>query len=223
MNSRQLADRIGNVDDRLVQQAENTPNYGRQNRRRGLRRLVTAAAAAALMIASFTVGALAFSTERIVEVPTEKIVEVFAQREIIELDKLGLTLILPDSWAGQYELIPWEETYVMVCPEVRQAVLAQARQEYEDVGTEWPEELDRDPFAGGMLFYIVEIPEVLTPEQVEMFWSFTENRYLFATAECTYILYYASDVQCTGDTREQYQAMKESIRDIQIILNNVLN
>ena len=208
MNSKQFADRIGNVDDRLVHQAGNTPNYGRQNRRRGLRRFITAAVAAALMIASFTMGALAFSTE---------------QQEIIELEDLGLTLILPDRWAGKYEVVPWDGQYAIVSPEVRQAVLAKSRQEWEDGGMEWPEELDRNPFSGGMLFYIVGIPEVLTPEQVQdSEWNFAAYRYLFATAERTYLLYYASDVQCTNDTMEQYQTMERELRDIQIILNNVL-
>ena len=32
MNRKQLADRIGNIDDRLVQQAEDVPNYARRRR-----------------------------------------------------------------------------------------------------------------------------------------------------------------------------------------------
>lgn len=216
MNSKQFADRVGNIDDRLVHRAGNTPNYGRQNRRRGFRRFLTAAVAAALMVASFTVGAMAFSTETIVEVP--------AKQEIIKLEDLGITLILPDSWAGQYQVVPWDNgQYAVVCPEVRQAMLAWTRQEFEDGGLEWSDELDENPFTGGMLFYIAGIPEVLTPEQVEdSSWSFAEYRYLFATAERTYLLYYASDVQSTPDTREQYQALELGIRDIQIIINNVI-
>lgn len=30
MNQKQLSDRIGNIDDRFVQQAEHIPDYGRQ-------------------------------------------------------------------------------------------------------------------------------------------------------------------------------------------------
>ncbi len=59
MNERQFADRIGNIDDQLVEEAQ----Y-RQNRRGGaFRRFLVVAVAAALMVASFTVGALAISRE----------------------------------------------------------------------------------------------------------------------------------------------------------------
>lgn len=59
-------------------------------------------------------------------------------------------------------------------------------------GMEWPEELDRNPFSGGMLFYIFGIPESLTPEQLEdsgwgAFAEFTEVRCLLAAAERTYL------------------------------------
>ena len=37
MNEKQFSDRIGNVNDKLVQQAEQTPNYGREHRKRGVR------------------------------------------------------------------------------------------------------------------------------------------------------------------------------------------
>ena len=46
------------------------------------------------MICSGAVGAIAFSSETIVEVP--------AEQETIELEAIGLTLILPDSWEGKY-------------------------------------------------------------------------------------------------------------------------
>ena len=57
MNERQFADRIGNIDDRLVEEAR----YRRYRRGGGLRRFLAVAVVAALMAASFTVGALAFS------------------------------------------------------------------------------------------------------------------------------------------------------------------
>ena len=85
MNERQFADRIGNIDDRLVEEAR----YLRYRRGGGLRRFLAVAVAAALMAASFTVGALAFSRE------------VPAEQETIELPGIGLTLILPDSWKGR--------------------------------------------------------------------------------------------------------------------------
>lgn len=219
MNQRQLSDHIGNVDDRLIQQAGQTPHYASLRRRTRLRRLVSLAAVIALMAASFTAGALAFGRETVVEVPVEQ--------ETLELTELGLTLILPDSWKGLYELVEWEGQYVVVCPQVRQAALAQARQEIEDSGMDWPEELDRNPFSGGMLFYIFGIPEPLSPEQLEEsdwgeFVHITEVQYLLATAEKTYILLHASDAQCTNETQALYQQMEREIRDIRIVVNNVL-
>ena len=69
MNGRQLSDRIGNVDDRLVQQAEDIPRYAARQRRTRYRRLAGIAAVLVLMAGSGAVGALAFSRETVVEVP----------------------------------------------------------------------------------------------------------------------------------------------------------
>lgn len=219
MTERQFSERIGNVEERLVHQAGQAPNYGVRRRRTALRRLAALAAVIALMAASFTTGALAFSRETVVEVP--------AEQETLELTELGLTLILPDSWKGLYELVEWEGQYVVVCPQIREAVLAQSRAEWEAGGMEWPEELDRNPFTGGMLFYIFGIPEPLSPEQLEEsdwgdFVHITEVRYLLATAEKTYVLFHASDVQCTAETGDLYDQLEGSVRDIRIVVNNIL-
>lgn len=219
MTERQLADHIGNVDETLIQQAAETPNYGLRRRRTALRRLVSLAAVIALMAVSFTAGALAFGRETVVEVP--------AEQETLELTELGLTLILPDSWKGLYELVEWEGQYVVVCPQIREAVLAQSRAEWEADGMEWPEELDRNPFSGGMLFYIFGIPESLSLEQLEEsdwgdFVHITEVRYLLATAEKTYVLFHASDVQCTAETGDLYDQLEGSVRDIRIVVDNIL-
>lgn len=219
MNGRQFSDRIGNVDDRLIRQAGQTPNYAARRRRTALRRLTALAAVVALMAASFTTGALAFSRETVVEVP--------AERETLALEELGLTLILPESWKGLYELVEWEGQYVVVCPEIREAVLEQTRAEWTADGWEWPEELDRNPFTGGMLFYIFGIPGALTPQQVwDSDWgdlvNITEVRYLLATEERTYLLCHASDAQCTPETSELYNRLEGSIRDIRIVVDNIL-
>ncbi len=219
MNKEQFAVRIGNVEEDLVQRAGETPDYAARRRRRGLRRLASLAAVIALMAASFTTGALAFSRETVVEVP--------AEQETLELSELGLTLILPDSWKGRYELVEWEGQYVVVCPEVREAALAKARAEWAGDGMEWPEELDQNPFSGGMLFYIFGIPEALTAEQLEdsdwgAFANFTETRYLLATPERTYLLCHASDVQFTEETRALYEELEGSVRDIRVVLDRPL-
>ena len=220
MTERQFSDRIGHGAERLIRQAGDPPNYGVRRRKTALRRLAALAAVIALMAVSFTTGALAFSRETVVEVS--------AERETLVLEELGLTLILPDSWKGQYQLVEWEDQYVVVCPQVREAALAQARSEWEADGMEWPEELDRNPFSGGMLFYIFGIPEALTAEQLPdsdwgAFASFTEVRYLLATEERTYLLCHASDVQFTEETRALYEQLEGSVRDIRIVVDNVLS
>jgi len=56
MNRKQLADRIGNIDDRLVQQAEDVPNYARLRREKRLKRLAGMAAVLVLMASSPSAG-----------------------------------------------------------------------------------------------------------------------------------------------------------------------
>lgn len=48
MNEKQFSDRIGNVNDKLIRQAEQIPNYRRGHRRRSIRQLATIAAVIAL-------------------------------------------------------------------------------------------------------------------------------------------------------------------------------
>lgn len=93
MNERQLADRIGNIDDRMIEEAK----YRRYKRGGGFRRLLAAAAVLALMAVSFTAGALAFSRE------------VPVGQETIELPSAGLKLILPDGWRSLYRVEPDED------------------------------------------------------------------------------------------------------------------
>lgn len=203
MNPRQFSKRIGNVEDRLVQQAGELPDYGRRRRELRLKRVLALAAVVALMACSFTVGAMAFSTESVVEVP------VPVEQESVTLDELGLTLIFPDSWKGQYTLektTPYE--YNLFITSIR-----------EKTEASWG-------VPGGMLFCILEIGEVLTPEQVEESeWNFAANRYLFSTRDSTYLLYYASDVQWDWNDPEQealYRRMESEIKDIRIVVDSAL-
>ena len=61
MKKEQLSEHIGNIDDRLVQQAEHIPNYARQHRQKSFKRFTAIVAVIALMVCSFTVGAVAFA------------------------------------------------------------------------------------------------------------------------------------------------------------------
>lgn len=201
MNAKQLADRIGNLDDALIQQAQHTPNYARARRQDRARRLMATAAVLLLMATSFTAGALACSTETVIQVP--------AAQEHLVLPDLGITFILPDDWHGHYalEATAMPENYRVYCPEVRAAM----------------EELSGIPDEGGVLFYIVRIDEPLTPEQTENGqWSFAANRFLFATKDSTYLLYFASDVQFTPETEALYRKLEQQIQQIRIIVDNPL-
>lgn len=53
MTARELAENVGNIDQRLIEGAGQAPNYGRRRRTGRLRRTLALAAAAVLMTASF--------------------------------------------------------------------------------------------------------------------------------------------------------------------------
>lgn len=201
MNPKQLSDRIENIDDRLVQQAQQIPNYA-QHRKKRLRSWTAVAACIALMVCSFCVGAFAFARETVVEVPIEQ--------ETLTIEELGLTLILPDSWKGRYALMQDElgKEYLIYNPTIRKAL----------VGND-------ENLIGGMLFYIRRWDEQLTKEQVDAGgeWDYALCQYIMTTKDGTYLLYYASDVQCTPETMEEYRQMESEIGDIRFVVDNALN
>lgn len=203
MNEKQFSDRIGNVNDKLVQQAEQTPNYGREHRKRSLRQLVAIAATVALMVCSFTVGAVAFAKETIVEVPVEQ--------ETITIEEIGLTLLLPDSWKGKYAFEQENDfkEYHVYNPAIREAMGGDSE----------------TLLSGGMLFYLKLWDEQLTKEQVDAGgeWDYARCRYVMTTKDGTYLLYYASDLQFTQETMEEYRQMQSEISDIRFVVDNALN
>ena len=196
MNRKQFSEHIGNIDDRLVQQAEIIPNYALEHRRKRIRQFLTAAAVLVLMISSFSVGAIAFARE----VPVEQ--------ETLELEGVDLTLILPNSWAGQYSVDKDGQNYVVYNPQIRKSVSKGI-----------------DMVDGGVLFYIVCYEESMTEEQfIENGLDYTAYRYILATKDKAYILYYASDVQYDPADEEQvstYSKMESEIKDIQFVVSNV--
>ena len=195
MNKEQFSEHIGNIDDRLVKQAEQIPNYAAMRRKKGFRQLLGIAAALVLMVSGFGVGAIAFARETIVEVPVEQ--------ETLELEGINLTLILPDSWKGQYSVEKRGENFDVYIPEIRG----------NEAGYE------------GILFTIVCYEESMTEEQfIENGLDFTAYRYILATSNKTYILHYASDVQWDPADNEQeavYLKMMSEIKDIRFSVDNV--
>lgn len=202
MNQKQFSEHIGNIDDRLIKQAENIPNYAVQHRNQRIRQLLAMAAVFALMISSFGAGAIVFARETVVEVPSEQ--------ETLELEGVDLTLILPNHWKGQYAVIKNGTNFVVYNPQIKEAVSD-----------------GKDPLDGGVLFTIVCYEESMTEEQfIENGLDFTAYRYLLATSENTYILHYASDVQYDPADQEQekrYWEMMSEIGDIQIVLNHTFS
>ena len=53
--------------------------------------------------------------------------------------------------------------------------------------------------------------------------SVTIYQYIMTTKDGTYLLYYASDVQCAPETMEEYRQMESEIGDIRFVVDNALN
>lgn len=180
MNERQFADRIGNIDDRLVEEAR----YLRYRRGGGLRRFLAVAVAAALMAASFTVGALAFSRE------------VPAEQESIELPGVGLKLILPDSWKSLYRVERDEDE--LGCEVYVKSI-------YEQEG-EWAE--------AGLLFGVYkEYDYPLSQKEIDELTP-ASNWHFFSTPDATYVISYAGDVQWDPSDPEQEQVFRQMRAEI---------
>lgn len=192
MNERQFADRIGNVNDQLVEEAR----YRRYKRGGGFRRLLAAAAVLALMAASFTVGALAFSRE----VPVEQ--------ETVELPGASLKLILPDSWKGLYR-VEMDEDALGCCVYVKAI--------YEQEG-EWSE--------AGLLFGVrKEYDRPLTREEIDELTPGSNWRF-FSTPDATYMITYPGDVQWNVNDPEQeqlYRQMQREVSQIRFLVDGVLS
>lgn len=208
MTDRQLSDHIGNIDDRLIQDAEHMPNYAARRRGRIVRRVAGLAAALAVMVGgAFGLGATVFAQETQIEV------EVPVEQESVTLDDFGLTLILPDSWADKYALERSQgegyDQYVFYSPEFRANFTSGG-----DIG--------------GVLFYVNYYEGVFaTQSEVEDAngtWNYAEHRYIATTRDGTYVLYYPSDMQVhpfNGDY-ELYSEMESEIGQIRFVLDNAL-
>lgn len=194
MTEKQFSDRIGNVNDKLIRQAEQIPNYRQGQRRRSVRQLVTIAAVIALMVCSFSIGALAFAEKIYVE----------KSQEIIDISDFGISLILPDEWAGKYGYDIFDSGDIEVYS------LA-AREDETDDGTNLK----------GALFWVECIDG-----QFPMDFSYAQPGYTIATtATHTFRLVLASDVQYdSGNAKiaDEYLSLYDSIPQIKILLSDWL-
>lgn len=202
--------------DTLAGPGQEEPLYGKEThtmKKRGFKptRLLAAVAVIALMIASMAVGALAFSSETIVETPVEP--------ETIVMENLGLTLVLPDSWKGRYEVIedifePYHSPMWEICVKY----VYDARVPADESG----EVLYR-----GTLFYVFQCADyAMTPEEFEDEGIAGIGRYLLATENATYAIMYATDVQCDytdSHAQAEYNSMVSEMKDIRVMLASVFD
>ena len=142
-------------------------------------------------------------------------VKVPVDQETVELKDIGITLILPDDWKGRYgvEQTGRSNHYCVYATDIRDAF---SRQSLQEGG------LDN---SGGMLFYILKWNQQLTEEEWRDpygEWNYARNRYIMATKDGTYLLYYASDVQFTPETEEEYRQMEGEIDQIRFVVDGAL-
>ena len=203
MKKEQLAKRIGNIDDRLVQEAGRFQDRGRRRRNGIFRKVLAAAAVLALMVCSGAVGAVAFAQEIVVEVPI--------QQETVTFEEIGITLILPDSWKGHYEVV--EGTYG---PQETQMWEFCSKLAYNA-----PEADDGFNYRG-TLFYVIQYTDYsMSAEEFAQEGIAGIGRYLLSTEDATYALMYTSDVQVDLNDPmqiEEFNSLEQTIREIQIVL-----
>lgn len=206
MNKKQLSEHFGNIDDRLVQQAEIIPNYAAQRRQKRIRQLLATAAALVLMFSSFSVGAIVFARE----VPVEQ--------ENVVLEEIGLTLILPDSWKGKYEVI--EDVFVP-----NNSIMWEfcVKSVYD---AQTPTDVSGQVLYRGTLFYIFQYADYsMSAEEFEQSGIAGIGRYLFATENATYVIMYTTDLQFDPENSvqmDEFNAMEQSKKEIRFVVDNIL-
>lgn len=211
MNKKQLSNHIGNIDDRLVQQAEQVPNYVVMQRQKRVRKLLATVATLVLMVSSFSVGAVAFAREIVVEVPVNQ--------ESVTLEEIGLTLIFPDSWREQYVVI--EDTFV---PNNATMWEFCVKSVYDAAH---PTDESGEVFYRGNLFTVLQYTDYsMSADEFAQDDLAGIGRYLFATEQATYVILYASDVQYDPTDAEQestYLKMLSELQEIQFAVGDILN
>lgn len=127
--------------------------------------------------------------------------------ETVALSDIGITLLLPEDWKGRYGVDPPGKNcdfYSVYSTEAREAFCYANSLEDE----------------GGVLFFIKKWDQRLTREEwrdPSGEWNYARNRYLKATEDGTYLLYYASDVQYTPETEDEYRQMYDEIDQIMFV------
>ena len=140
--------------------------------------------------------------------------EVPTEQESIVLEEIGVTLILPDSWKGKYEMIegvfePYNSTMWEFC--VKSIYDAQT-----------PTEESGEVLYRGTLFTIFQYTDYfMSEEEFEQSGIAGIGRYLFSTESATYAVMYTTDLQYdwnNAEQKEEWNAMEQSIKDIQFVV-----
>ncbi len=214
-----LDERLSRCLGGLPEKKEKEERPVKTHTRKIVNRIILAAAVLALMVACLAVGALAFSQEKVVEVP------VAAERQEIVMEDIGLTVVLPDSWKGRYYV--WSDAES--CRVFNKLTV--------DWVTEWIEENPDDheyfdpyyyedgwpgPFYGydGLLFGVARVTDVPMTKAEFDDWVPWPAQYLFTTEEGVYAMKMPSDVQSVASSEEDYREMQSEFDRILFILNS---
>lgn len=193
MKPEQFASRLGNIDDALVEQAAQPQNFGRAQRRRRVRRILSVAAMLVLLAGSFAVGSLTAAANA-------DPIYIEKTQELIVVGDSGITLVLPESWAGKYGYEVDGEN-----------IAVYHRATHEDSSSDWQ--------GAGYLFWINCVEELYPLD-----YSYPAPGYTIATTDThTYMLIRASDVQYDPQNEAlaaEYLALSAGIQDIQILLTD---
>ncbi len=214
MRKEDFFEALGELDDDIVEGAKIPMNKNTHNRDRKFSwtKWGSIAAVVALMVCSFSVGATAFAKEVVVEVPVEQ--------EIVDLEDIGISLILPNEWAGRYTVVegtfePYNSPMWEFC----------AKAIYESGSTD---EMG-NPYRGMMFTVFQYADRPLSLQEFEESGIGGIGRFLLATEHATYVILYATDIQFdyTDDAQTSeyddlmygYGGMKNSI---QVVVHNPL-
>lgn len=205
MKRMQFAERIGNIDDRLIQEA------GRLQKKKWVRKpiprkLLVTAAVLMLVLLGGTVGTFALSRATPIEV---KLVD---GAETVIFEDIGLAMILPEGWEGRCVVEKDNsECYRVYNTSIREAV--------------WNTYHEKD---GGLLFDILRFDERLTREQFNTGEWWGEGfeyivpavEYIGATKYGTYVLFYESGESCTPETKKELLQMRSEIKYIRFVIDD---
>lgn len=211
MKREELAERIGNIDDRLICEAGELQIRKDKGGKNMVKKLLAMAAVAVLMVCSGAVGAVAFSQETVIEVP--------AEQELAVLEEIGLTLIFPDSWRGRYEVIedtfePYNSPMWEIC----------VKSVYE---AKVPADESGEILYRGTLFYVFQCSDYsMSAEEFEEESGIAGiGRYLFATENATYAIMYTTDVQFDPTDpaqSEEFNFMEQTLSEIKIAASGLM-